>query len=1455
MKNSKFIQKLIIYSFLVLIAFLFYACTKDALDDTQSVFLFEMETNNITETFIYQSTNTEIELIPERKVNTVTYNFKYKILKGEGLFQNELGENLNPDEILKIKKLKTKLNYIPSLTGTHIIEITAYDSNGYERTKELSYIVDYAPFTFLLNKGAERFTINAKNPLETTLLEQTPITLDRNVIGDYKISYLIKDGSGRIERNLGEVEQNEPILLGQKSYWYVPTTLGTHTIEVTVTAPDGAAITQTLKVLVEHLNFDLIATASGNMVELATQLPVAVNLRNDNNASDVTYTITPEINGNGRLRTTSGNEMIFGETTAIGLGEFQYNFESKTLGDNTLYFEIIDSNGQQKLDSVEIEVTNIPFVFTGNSSNNTSVVNEPNALNFNLQSNANNANIDYFLTYTIIEGNGIIKNNKSKVVENNNPYQIQLGNTQLSYTPTTLGQHTIEFYVTDSYGQESATVTIDLIANHVSLVFSSSISQETMIVNSENKVTLSLQEIQNGHNSTYESSHVISGGSATLETSLGMVIAPSIFNEFSVGSTEYTFKPILPGVYTLTFRLKDSNGQVLETTENVVVQQSDFTFSGNFSNTSIAIGQSNPINILISPTVENPNIDYSMQFTSNKNGTFAYGGQTYAIGEQFFVTSGQSQAVFTPSETGSYSLNFQVIDSNGTKRTATTSMEVANSDFSLTTNANPTNIFVTETSNISIDIAQSFVNPLASYELSLITSSNVAFSYNNGSPVPIGTFIPINVGATNLIVHPQSVGVIEIEILVRDNDFNQKQRNLSISVLTPDFKLSSVPSKISEFVNVGISTNITIDELANSSNDTYEIFASANRNGFIRYEGNEYTFGQRIPIVAGTTAIEYVGSEQGTHQVTYSVTSSSGVQRSTSTNYSFIPVEFDYIPSVANVTMILGETQSISFVINETEGTSTYKQSYLITSGSGTMRDGNNVIVQQGALKDVSTTPFNWFYEPANSDTHNITFTAVNATGTVETRQLTIQVDEKDYDFTAIPSTSSSLINQSINIAALINELDAGGENYTLRYSSSSDGTISYLGTTYTPGQQFPIEVGTSTLLYQGLEEGNHAITLTATSSLGLEKSVSFTLEFEHQDYNFTANTNATPVFEGSNKDINFFINENVSGGSYLMNFVILGGNPVVTDHNGNNVLQGDIISVPATGFVWSVISNDSETVSLIFEVVNGTGLEKSQLINITFDEFEEPFVFDVTKSTGPILEGVPYSMNANIAPTGNRSPSTDYHMYFSFPEANAGTITLGGITYQTGDKIPLVVGNNNFTFTATTNGSFVLDFDANNSSGENEDDTIFLDPINAPVIRNVRTARIKYNKRSCGNGCNWNVYQAVDFDYELDPRASVSKAKFIVYNSRVSPTLGGIGNKSYNFNPENAKVIDQSNSFGDDSDKVTGEYYALSFDEFIRTGHWFDFNNNNYTLTLTDSYNQTVTVTGRFTASAIDNK
>lgn len=970
------------------------ACSKDFDKIVQDSFEFSFESDNETDIFIFEPSKTDFSLEPERIVTSVAYFMKYKVENGKGYYLNSENDTIKENDTIAVTDFNMSFNYMAIDTGAHRVKVLAWDSNTLEKEIELSYNTKFASFSFLLGKGTDDFIINTENPVNATLLRDKVTSNPESGNSEgFEVSYQLQDGTGTLYLDGKGYEAGTPFTLpkGVTEFGYKPETLGEHKLTMTATAPDGATLTNELILNVTNLAFIFRATASAAQVELNTNLAVNIDLQTQDGQSDITYEIShafaPGSQGAGTVRDQNGGVMNPGTPRPIETGNYNFTFQDDALGQRKIYFDVQDSNGQTKRDSVAIEVANIPFTFSGNSQSNQVFVNQRTQFNFNIKSTGNTSNIDYNLSFDGVEGNGKVTGINGNTIQNNTDQPVDLGNFSLFYTPETLGSHTISFIVTDNFGQEVGPVVIDLTARQLELDFSASANSNEVLVGQRGTISLSLIEKGDFDGVDYELSYFITGGAAALFNG-NSSMPPSQFFTINPGSFSYDFSAEQAGTYVINFLLRDSNGQTLEEKVTVVVGNNDFTLS---MTPSKATEFSNlPVNIVINidEIPEGANDTYQAFYSSSLNGSMTVNGASYGPGETFALSAGISNMTYTGSESGQHNLVLSSESGSNVTRTTTATITYDQVDFSFTGGATNTGISVGETTPLNFNITESV--GASNYKMRFSLNGNAIIRDANGTAVSPGTVYDVPKGNFSWSAEGTDDTPVILVFTAQNDTGLEKDVTISLQVTAKDYNFVASATESSANTEVPISTNFNITEIG-IGGDTYEMyFSSGSNNGSFEYEGTAYGPGETFSVPVGQFIGTYTGISAGNHDVVFTVRSSSEVTKtqsftivfetyqepfsltiSQSSQDKYIGVNFDLTAitnAVAGHDPAVDYTMSFSFV-GASAGTIRYK--------SITYREGDNIPLDYGSALMA--------FLPETEENFTIDFLVENSTGQSQT--------------------------------------------------------------------------------------------------------------------------------------------------------------------------------------------------------------------------------------------------------------------------------------------------------------------------------------------------------------------------------------------------------------------------------------------------------------------------------------
>ncbi|NJB38100.1 TraQ conjugal transfer family protein [Croceivirga sp. JEA036] len=1305
------------------ILLLLLACTKDFDDVILDSFEFNFTVISEDNGFIYEGSKTDFRVVPERTITTTKFMFNYVIEEGDGFFQDPNGKVLEQHEDLELDELLWDLNYIPTTTGTHRITVKAKDQKDNEKTEVIVYQVDYAPFTTLFNKGANSFIVNQENDLNLTVVSETNTELYEtlsieDVDTSYTLSFTVEGGTGTFIINGESYDPGQNVSIGEGTleFDYIPSTVGEHVITLIATAPDGAIREQQIVVLVENVQFFILANTPSNTLPIGETIDVSISLQSSDSSDEIDYDLAffyaTDSEGVGTLMDENGNPQTAGQPREIEPGNYTYSFTSNVLGQKKLYFDVSDSNNQVKRDSILVNVTSIPFSFSGQPSAPSSGINQPLEINLSLSTNApEGSSIDYNISFEQNEGNGQLKDLDDQIIPPNTAYDVTPGVFKLVYTPYTLGEHILTFVATDSYGQ-SITSEIDIMATNAQLSFTAAATNGEIIMGNSNTISVNLGEQGNTGGLSYEMNYFVTGGTGTLYEN-GDSISPSTYFETTPGSRTFSFTPDLPGNYTVTFMLRDSNGQILEAPVSFVVSNTNFQFTANEANAEVGLGQNNNINFNIVPGTTNNGTSYTMTYDSSGNGTLSINGVPYGPGQTITVSEGSFQGIYNPTRTGDYTLDFTVQDSNGVVRTDSSNFSVSNSDFVVNAAASPSQINADASSTINIDVSQVVPNPSASYEMSYsVQGGSGLLSGPNGQLQP-GVFTPIGTGSSSWVYTPSTEGSHAITIVVRDNGGTVKDETVIVTVAGRDFNFSAVATGNNSNIGQGVPVNLNIDEIGGNGG-TYDIIVATTGNGRISYNGNSYTAGEPFTVNGGSSSFTYIGESEGAHNLTVTATASYGPTKTANTSINFNSLEYTFTAAAQNPSITVGETTLVNFNISESVGNSTYQIRYALSGQNASMAQ-NGAQRSPGNLYPASVGNFSWTLTGQEVGTVNITFTVINANGLERTQTVQVNVVSRDYNFTATEAQGTANVGQDVGITFNIQETVSGIDTYTAVYSTSGTGTLSYNGNTITPGSTFTIPAGTSSAIYNGTSGGAHNIEVTVLSSSGTQKTDTARINFNSNDFTFTAASTSTNALLGDPIDINFNINESVPGiDTYTMIYNTSETGTLV--YNGQTIQPGNSFVISAGNTTAEYTAATSGNHRIEFVVTSSNSDSASDNVQIDFDNSDFTFSAD-----GPnnFSYGSDMTVNFDINQLGGGA----YVYEMSFSTTGNGVLTYNGNTYNQGETFIVPTGGFVATYNeppTTGTGDQTLTFTVVSTSGNTKSD-------NFTTLFTVRDAYIEF--------------------------------------------------------------------------------------------------------------------------------
>ncbi|MEM7485721.1 MAG: TraQ conjugal transfer family protein [Bacteroidota bacterium] len=981
---------------------LLLACGKEFEDDDiLDTFDFNFSVIADDTGFVYEGSQADFRVVPERTISTTKFNFSYTISEGEGFFQLDDGQILEQQTEMNLEDLVWKLDYIPTTTGTHVVNVVAKDQKGNEKPETITYEIDFAPFTALFNKGVNTFVINRENALNLTVVSETNTELYESLsVGDidssYTLSFTVEGGTGVFVINGEEYEPGQKITVeeGTLEFGYVPSTLGEHVIKLIATAPDGAEREREIIVPVENVQFFLLASTPSEKIAIGEDIDVSLSLQSSDDSEEINYDLSffyaPDSEGIGTLLDENGEPQTAGQTRPFPPGDYTYRFNSTVLGLKKIYFDVSDSNNQVKRDSILVDVTSVPFSFSGQSIGTSIGINQPIELSFNLNTASENNN-DFNISYDAVAGNGTLRSEDDQVIGQNSAYGVEPGIFTLFYTPTSLGEHELDFVATDNFGEEMP-ANIKFTATNAQLSFTASSSTSEMFVGQTNSITVSLFE-QGNFNLTYEMSFSVTGGIGTLTNRDGDEVDASEFFSIEPGTTPFSFIPEIPGNYTLSFILRDSNGQTLPAETSFVVSNTNFQFTANEVNDQVGTGEANPINFNIIPGSANTGTTYTMTYESNRNGSLNINGTTYSPGEQIPVQQGSFQGLYTPSLDGSYRLDFLVTDSNGIPQSDDASFTVVSRAFSIDAIASTNSVAVGESIPVNLTITETGGSG-GTYTILVSSTANGTIQYN-GQTFAQGEAFVVNGGQSTFNYVGESSGTHTLTVSATASYGGTDDDTVSVTYNGNVFTFSATEELAT--ANIGEAVGITFDiaETINGT-DTYTAIFTNSNNGTFEYGGQTISPGQSFNISVGNSSGNYIASAGGEHVLDFEVTSSSGQNESDDASITISETDFTFEAIRSKPLEIVDVALPINFTFSQTT-TQNLTYTMVFSSSSTGIVNYNGINYSAGQsipiiAADINAGNWSADYTGSVVGEHQITYTLTASNNVSRPSSITVDI-------------------------------------------------------------------------------------------------------------------------------------------------------------------------------------------------------------------------------------------------------------------------------------------------------------------------------------------------------------------------------------------------------------------------------------------------------------------------------
>lgn len=1263
----------------VTIFLILLGCTKDFDGIITDSFDYKFDAKNDSEGFVYEELNTSFTINPSRNIEEGKFFFEYQIEEGDGYLVNNEGEKYDGSRI-DIENLVFDYAYVPTKTGKHTVLFKARDHRDNIVEAQLTYQVEYAPFTALLQGGTNSYIVNKDNDLLLIMLsENTSKELDTT----YTVKYSVDGGLGTIYKDSValDIGKDLPFSKGNSEISYIPTTLGEHTISMTCTSPDGFEKKINHSFNVDNITFFMSAEAVNNSGEIGDDVVINVVLQSTDAVEEVDYEVVyyfaDDSDGVGIVKNEAGEILPAATQYPIEVGSHSYTFSSDVVGDKKMYFDISDSNNQIKRDSVNFKYSSNSFGFTANSPNESIGMNLAVPIDFGITSE--DLEQDFTFSYRNKNGNGVLRDQENNPIVASSTIELEERSFTFFYTPSSMGDNDLIFTATDSFGQ-SKEIEINFDVNGDSFGFTIASSRDTYEITDNADITFNNTGLSD-YNVTYSTSN---DGILTYK---GTSYSPG--STFSVGRgiSLASYQAFEQGEHMLEFTLVMDNG------ENVS-SFLDFTFRANLD-VYVSIGS----NLGAEPPSVGTGVDvdfnvegtdnYTVTYSSSNRGSFSYNGNTIAPGESFTVNSGTSSGAYTGTTDGVHDLMFQftsgtgAISESGGSINYVNDSENAGAAITIGSSGSRNGQSVGTETSVDFNIPQE-----GSYTATYSSSNTGEFSYN-GSIIAPGESFTLVGGSSSGAYTGTAAGEHELVLELTDNN-----GSVSITTGTVTYEEASSSGLIftaeAPLEAVIAGTNVIIDFNLSGNADYTTRYVNDN-SGTLVYGGASIAPNQSFIIEKGASSAIYNSSQVGDHNLNFTVASSSNVNDTDSS-----PITIKYIEEppadtfsaepIAIDTVSLRTETGISLILS---GSETYTATYS-SDNVGTLVY-NDVEVQPGDSFSISTGTTLAVYKGTEAGDHVIDFTVTSDSGQVFNDSATIIYKEPNEN--QIFFVEGRGLRKILNERSVINLTITGEDDHVVRFVSSEEGYILYNDTYIEQGETFPIPAGESTVVYVGTSAGIHTLDFEASPYTDFFVSYVQSTRFIYaavRDFTFTATGESDTASIGDDVNIEFNLdqNEELFSAKY-------GNNNIGTlTYNGIELEPGDKF-IMTNGLSTGVYNSSTEGPhKLTFILSSASDRYAYDEVELTYQSSENAinFIASSAQETAEVNNGVEIRFTLR----GNETYMVTY------TNDNIGNFSYNGILVAPGESFSMATGNTSGNYIGTVSGTHNLDFTVTSNTGIN---------------------------------------------------------------------------------------------------------------------------------------------------------
>ncbi|MBZ4037779.1 DUF3872 domain-containing protein, partial [Flavobacterium sp. 17A] len=1104
--------------------------------------------------------------------------------------------------------------------------------------------------------------------------------------------------------------------------------------------------------------FEITALNEGFVYETA---PFDIVIKPQRVVAGTTYEISYVLEKEESHFETKSPTTVIEPSEKFKLGEtleHKFNFLPTSVGDHVVIVTIKDNHGAVKSKTFNYKSKYAPFTFLLTPNLNTYTINAKGAMTSTLIRKEEDK---FTFSYTVTNGTGIIYDGDTAITPGEE-YILKNGVKQLHYMPSTLGLHMITASVT---ADDKAQVVrqVEVLVDNVSFTLSATAATTSLNANQELVIAIDLAEQTKTTGVKYEISHAYDpkGIAGTIKNPSGVAVQAGTTAPIEVGTHQYRFKPAGIGVSTITFKIKDSNGQVKEATVIITVQNVPFSFTAIPAEKTILLNKNAVINFnLVTNSNDTSGLTYKLVYSPIEgDGTLTSSdGTALKSGTPFNVDKGTFYFNYLPKTLGSHKLNFVVTDNNGEQRTA--SVEMNTTHTAVTFNVSSvTQTYVNQPISINYTITPQSSNDL-DYKMNYYLSGGEGQLKNGQTEIVSGNFFDVSRGSFQYRFTPTVAGNYVFTFELKDSNGQIVKKDLTVVVLNNKFTFTPTPSQ-SVFVNEENTFSYALVPTGDYSGTTYNVSYSIESGQLGSFLKDNQPIQQGIPVTVTPTAFKlvYKPTSVGEHKIHYVVTDSNGLKEEITQIVQVVASNYKFSIQQSNTKIYKNNQDAIILSLSQDQINPRIKYvlNYTIT-GVGQLLE-NGVPVVNG--NEITPGNKNYSFISDQSGNSKIEFSIKDSNDVSHSQTINYSVVNPDFTLSTTGDGTLNLgKNKAINyfISQVVTDNTA---SYQVRFLLENGGTGS--GVVIRDGVEIPFgsftdaKLGVTNMQFKGTQVGPVNVKVEVKDNYGIIHTSTIAFSVVEIGYTFSGASQSNEIFITASTNLNFDITETASSETeYEFKYAITKGEGIIK--NGTKeLLSNQWESVNIGSFNRTFVGTKEGESIIEFTVRNKTtSITKIQTIKINVIPSE--YTFSASATSNNELAKVPVNVNFNLNQVGGGTDS--YQMVFN--TSGTGTFTYNNITYTQGQLIPFISGPSSGKYIGTSSGNHNVSFTVTNQNNKTKSAQV-----------NITYKNNDFSLSTSGDG-SLNVNQEKNFNVFLSQNANDND---ISYQVKYTIGSGSVGN------------------------------------------------------------------------------